>query len=126
MKYEVIVFDLDDTLIDNLYSVKGAYQYILNQKGLDYTDEAFMTYFEFDKRYWREVGSGEIMIPKEYETTDDRVKWARATKFMRYFPGMQFEEAVRINDEYIRALSIKIRAIDGARELLSFLKHKRI
>ena len=38
-KYETLIFDLDDTLIDNNQSIKYAFSIIINELGLEYDDE---------------------------------------------------------------------------------------
>ena len=40
-KYEVILFDLDDTLIDNAENVRYAYTKMVESVGEHYTEEGF-------------------------------------------------------------------------------------
>lgn len=51
-KYETIIFDLDDTLIDNNESIKYALMTIIEKLGIDYTDELFYRWKNFDNAYW--------------------------------------------------------------------------
>ncbi len=51
-KYETLIFDLDDTLIDNNQSIKYAFSIIINELGLEYDDELFSKWKKFDTSYW--------------------------------------------------------------------------
>lgn len=50
-KYEYILFDLDDTLINNLENVRFAYTKMLQFMGLEYTGEGFKRWYEFDRQF---------------------------------------------------------------------------
>lgn len=41
-KYETLIFDLDDTLIDNNESMKYAFTIMINTLKLEYSDELFL------------------------------------------------------------------------------------
>ena len=51
-KYEVLLFDLDDTLIDNLENVRHAYTKMVESVGEDYTEEGFKKWYDLDKKFW--------------------------------------------------------------------------
>ena len=40
-KYKTLIFDLDDTLIDNNQSIKYAFTVMINELGLEYSNELF-------------------------------------------------------------------------------------
>ena len=40
-KYETLIFDLDDTLINNNLSIKYAFITIINQLEIEYSDDLF-------------------------------------------------------------------------------------
>ena len=41
-KYETLIFDLDDTLIDNNQSIKYAFTIMIGKLGLEYSDELYL------------------------------------------------------------------------------------
>ena len=57
-KYETLIFDLDDTLIDNNQSIKYAFTIMINELGLEYNDELFSKWKIFDTAYWHTWVSG--------------------------------------------------------------------
>lgn len=65
-KYEYILFDLDDTLINNLENVRFAYTKMLQFMGLEYTDEGFKKWYELDRQFWIDFRNGKIIVPEEY------------------------------------------------------------
>ena len=50
-KYETLIFDLDDTLIDNNLSIKYAFTTIINQLEIEYSDDLFFKWKKFDTAY---------------------------------------------------------------------------
>ena len=51
-KYELLIFDLDDTLIDNDENVRYAFQKMTELLGYSYSDELFKSWQKFDKQFW--------------------------------------------------------------------------
>ena len=51
-KYKTLIFDLDDTLIDNNQSIKYAFNVIINELKLKYSDDLFSEWTKFDTAYW--------------------------------------------------------------------------
>ena len=50
-KYKTLIFDLDDTLIDNNQSIKYAFTVIINELKLKYSDDLFSEWTKFDTAY---------------------------------------------------------------------------
>ena len=51
-KYETLIFDLDDTLIDNNQSIKYAFTIVMKELGLEYSEDLFSKWKKFDIDYW--------------------------------------------------------------------------
>lgn len=62
-KYETLIFDLDDTLIDNNESMKYAFTIMINTLKLEYSDELFLKWKKFDAVYWHTWESGNMIVP---------------------------------------------------------------
>lgn len=123
-KYETLVFDLDDTLIDNTASIKYAFKYIVTGMGLEYSDEFFEEWKQFDNRYWREWESSNMEFPRHIKDKEERIAYVRSKRFLLFFDrylDLSFEEAKYINNIYCEKLGVNIEGIEGARELLNYL-----
>lgn len=124
-KYETLIFDLDDTLIDNNESMKYAFTVVINELGLDYKDELFLKWKHFDTTYWHIWQSGKMTIPKSIKTLEDKKAFLRAKRFLLFFQklGLDFNSAIALNELYCRMLGINIVEIENASNLLQELYH---
>ena len=52
MKYTTLLFDLDDTLIDNSASMHYAFRKVLQVLNISYSEELFKKWELFDTIYW--------------------------------------------------------------------------
>lgn len=122
-KYETLIFDLDDTLIDNNKSIKYAFTIIINALELEYSDELFLKWMKFDTAYWHRWESGKMIIPESIKTLEDKITYLRANRFILFFKkiGLDFNYAVSLNELYCSMLGINIKEIENARKLLSDL-----
>lgn len=123
-KYETLIFDLDDTLIDNNESIKYAFKMIVEVFGLNFSEELFEQWKIFDTSYWHSWESGQMVIPDTITTLEEKITFLRANRFILFFKNLEldFSTAVKINDLYCRMLGVNIVEIKGARDLLQSLK----
>lgn len=122
-KYKTLIFDLDDTLIDNNESIKYAFNIIINALKLEYSDELFLKWKKFDNAYWHIWESGDMVIPNSIKTPEDKITYLRATRFILYFKeiGLDFNSAVSLNKLYYNMLGVNIKEIENAGKLLQSL-----
>lgn len=122
-KYKTLIFDLDDTLIDNNESIKYAFTIIINALKLEYSDELFLKWKKFDTAYWHTWESGNMVIPNCIKTFEDKITYLRATRFILFFKeiGLDFNSAVSLNKLYCSMLGINIKEIENAGKLLQSL-----
>lgn len=59
-KYEYLLFDLDDTLLDFGRAQENAFKKLLIDENIDYNDELFETYEKINKALWRKFELGEM------------------------------------------------------------------
>lgn len=125
-KYDTLIFDLDDTLIDNRRAVSYAFSCVLKKMGLQYSDELFDEWLAFDKEYWWEWESGQMQLPDYVKTLEQKRIYLRANRFLRFFndKGISFslDEAKGLNDYYCGLLAEDVIEIEGAKSLLNELK----
>lgn len=125
-KYEVLLFDLDDTLIDNLENVRYAYTKMVNYMNEDYTLEGFKRWYELDKQFWIDFHNNKIMVPDEYNSSQELfVKYVRSLRYKLYFDNkISLGKAFEINDLFLSSLEEVVIPMDGAYETLKYLNQK--
>lgn len=122
-KYKNLIFDLDDTLINNDESVKYAFAVILKYLNIPYSEKLYLKWKEFDTAYWHSWESGQMIIPLNLHG-NEKITYLRANRFVRFFEhlNLTFIAAIRINQIYCDMLGHNILEIPGARDLLNYLK----
>lgn len=120
--YKTIIFDLDDTLNDDTKNMQEAFKILTKDK---YTDDEFKKFQAIDKNYWKERAAGIVKDPREGMSREEKAEWNRAQRFLRYFKGISYEEAVKMNDIYTEGLKRKVQEIEGAKEIIKYLKDKK-
>lgn len=125
-KYEYIIFDMDDTLIDNLENVRYAYTKMMEYKGLEYSDDGFQRWYDLDKQFWLDFSAGLIVVPDEYKFDHDMfVKYVQSLRYVKYFNNeINIEEAFKINDLFLNSLKEVVIEVEGASKVLSELSKK--
>ena len=125
-KYDVLLFDLDDTLIDNLENVRYAYTKMVESVGEHYSEEGFKKWYDLDKKFWIDFHEQKISVPKEYQNPQELfVQYIRSLRYQMYFEGkISLEKAFEINDLFLTSLNEIVIPIDGAYETLKYLHDK--
>ena len=109
-KYKILIFDLDDTLIDNLENVKYAFKIMIESKSEEYNEEDFIRWYEIDKKFWKDWQDGKIILPEYFKNetgkkSDKFLNWVRAQRFLIYFNNeISLDEAIRLNNIYMNSL----------------------
>jgi len=60
-KYETLIFDLDDTLIDNKKAIKYAFSTVLKVLELKYNEKLSESWLKFDRAYWHSWETKEMI-----------------------------------------------------------------
>lgn len=107
MKYDILLFDLDNTLLDFDANEKQSLLNLFKVKGYELTEEIFKTFCIVNKSLWNKYEDGEIDI--------DEVLTSRFTITMEKFgidvSGEEWEEIYKEN------LKNGAQMIDGAKEV---------
>lgn len=113
-KYSVILFDIDDTLLDFPKSEREALIEALMLSGVELNDEMISTYQKINYELWKALERKEI--------SRDELMTRRFSDFADAY-DLDIDATKTAND-YLSALGTKVFYIDGARELLAALYGK--
>ncbi len=124
--YKIIIFDLDDTLTNNLENVKYAFKKVLEYRGENYTEEKFLKFNKIDEKTWSDRAKGILITPYE----DDRIKkaeWLRARRFIQYFgkDNITYNEAVKTNNIYMEGMKEIVVPREDCYEIIQYLYEKK-
>ncbi len=122
--YKKILFDLDNTLIDDNENRRYAMKKLLSERKESVTEEKLEKFIKMDDKYWKDRAERKIKDPYKFKTLEEKTTWVRAQRFIMYF-NCSFEEAVKINEKYINYLKTSIVPIDNAKEILEYLNKKQ-
>lgn len=119
-KYENLIFDLDDTLINNRENIKHAFKKLLEQLKIAYKQEEFERFYQLDNEFWQSWQERKREIPKQYFVSKQMWKdWLRARRFQLYFhEQISLETASKMNSQYIELLKEQVISIPGAKETI--------
>lgn len=129
-KYKILIFDLDDTLIDNLENVRYAYTKMLASLGEEYSESGFKKWYDIDKKFWEDWQDGLIEVPAhlKHETgkkSEAFLDWLRSQRVLTYFSNqISPEKAIELNHIFTESLTESVTAIKGAYGTLKYLKEK--
>ena len=117
MKYNTLLFDADDTLLDFGKSEKEAVRDCLIARGFDSSNGIIARYSEINQLHWKMLERGEISRERLY-----------VERFAAFCREMCFDcDAQKFSDDYLTALSTKSYLIDGALEMCEKLsRHFRM
>lgn len=109
------LFDLDQTLLNFHASEHKALEIVIRAHGLNYTEECYLHFKEYNKSLWLELEKGTISR-KELFTK-------RFTDLINYCGGDTLAvDPLKINDEFIHTMSCNGVLMEGALEFMRKLK----
>lgn len=111
-KYEVLLFDVDGTLLDFNKAEEEGIEGLLNHFGVPVTEENKHKYHVTNKKYWEALERGEI--------TRDQVLSLRFEEYFGDF-GIQVD-GMEVDGLYRQYLYASAVLIEGAIDLLEYLK----
>ena len=95
-KYKKLLFDLDNTLVDDDENRKYAFEKILVQRKEQVTNEKLEKFIQLDNQYWKDRAEGKKQDPYKFKTKEEKTIWVRAQRFREYFNGITLEDAIQI------------------------------
>ena len=120
-KYKILLFDLDNTLVDDDENRKFAIKQVLLDKKEEISNDTINRFITLDDQFWKDRAAGKIKDPYRFKNDEEKTKWVRAQRFLMFFKDISFEEAVEINDIYIKYLKENIVPIKNSEYILNYL-----
>ena len=129
-KYKIIIFDLDDTLINNTENIRHAYTKKIKSIGESYTETGFKRWYSIDRKFWKDWQEGLIELPENLKSETGKksetfLNWLRAQRVLIYFNNqITLEKAIELNYLFMNALKENVIAINNAYNTLQYLSNK--
>ena len=124
-KYRKLLFDLDNTLVDDDENRRYAITQILIERKEKVTTKKIESFIKIDNQFWKDRAEGKIKDPYTFKNNAEKTKWIRAQRFLNFFNGISFEDGVEINQKYINYLNKNIVPIKNAQKILQYLYQKQ-
>ncbi len=113
MKYDLILLDLDGTILDYKASEPKALRKLFDELGIEFKDEYHKKYSEINGNYWKRLEKGEI--DKEYLVKN---------RFKDFFKAIGMENPVDENILYLNHLAVCDDIVNGSIDLLEAISGK--
>ncbi|MFK8008471.1 MAG: YjjG family noncanonical pyrimidine nucleotidase [Saprospiraceae bacterium] len=108
MKYDWLLFDLDNTILDFDQAMVFGFNKTIADFDIPKNEEHFFIYDVINKRCWEDLEKGKI--------TQDQLRTLRMERFLRHIGST--EDPFRFSEKYHENLSAKIFWMDGAKSLI--------
>lgn len=114
--YDIIFFDLDDTLFDFRSAQQAAFSKVFEQYKLNDIEQYEKSYRSISKVLWRDLENGLISLSK-----------LGSERFRRLFVEHELElDDVTFNQDYLKFLGEQTHLVQGAEKVIKELSHKRL
>ncbi|AYC30503.1 YjjG family noncanonical pyrimidine nucleotidase [Paenisporosarcina cavernae] len=112
-KYQTLLFDLDDTLLDFGAAEKMAFRSLLQSQNVEHSDEKEARYKEINKGLWKKFEEGAL-------TRNEVIH----TRFVQFFGEQSIEvDGVEMDRQFRHFLEEGKFFVEGAEEVISTLHH---
>jgi len=103
MKYKNIIFDLDNTLIDNKLHMINVLKKIAGKYALPEVLNRAEEFYYSENKFWQNYKIDLKAIPQQYKTDKEKVEYVRSIPFFKFF---NIDEKVirKIQKDYIKFL----------------------
>lgn len=124
--YKILIFDLDNTLTDDVENTKEALKYVMNLRGEKFSEEKYKRFHKIDLDTWIKRANGEIITPFE-DDIKKKTEWIRASRWIKFYgeDSISYEEAVKVNEMYMEGIKLKVVPQDNCYEVIKYLYDKK-
>ena len=83
--YRKLLFDLDNTLVDDDENRRYAIKQILTERKENATTKRIESFIKMDNQFWKDRAEGKIKDPYAFKNNAEKTKWIRAQRFLNFF-----------------------------------------
>lgn len=131
-RYTTLLFDIDDTLIQERFSVIHGLEQVSVAQGATYHDTDFARWGELELDFWNRHRAGQIEVPAVYcdggldDYGRNRGEWLRAQRFIELFSAdaVTLARAYELLDIFEMALRKKVVPAENLLSTLDYLAAK--
>lgn len=91
MRYDTLLFDVDNTLLDFSANEAEAFRNMIREKGETYSEELYAAYRTMNEQMWRAIERGEATTSEVVNTRFSRLM----SRYGRQVDGMEWENCYR-------------------------------
>ena len=114
--FEILLFDIDDTLLDFHKAEFNAFQQVCKQYNIQWTEEFYNTYKEINLSCWKQLEKGMLKRSEVY-----------TKRFEDLFSIYKYKiDTEKFNKDYFSNLRLHHPLMPNALEVLQQLQHKRL
>lgn len=122
-EYKYLLFDLDNTLVDDNKNRKYAISRVLEYLNLDYDESTLDAFVKSDNEYWKMMANREFdNIRPSGMNKEETFNWAGGNRIRYFLRNYKFSTCVELNKMYMEAMKEKIYPIEGTSSTLKELK----
>lgn len=114
MNYKILLFDLDDTLLDFAANEQSALTHLFEDNGIDFTTEVFDTYSSVNKGLWAAYEKGEILLDEVLNTRFSKALLALGKEADGKLWEQNYRELLGNGHEMIEGADRLIKRLSGS------------
>lgn len=121
--YEVILFDIDDTLIDLRQSKKLTYKIMCNHFNRKYFEQEFEVYEDWENDFFTKLAKKDYIIPEKYKTFEEKNLFVHYTIF-NYIWGISMDKTNEVSNLFTNIMRNNIVAMPNVEDTIKYLSQK--
>ncbi|MDO5557333.1 MAG: HAD family hydrolase [Clostridia bacterium] len=121
---EVLIFDMDNTLIDLKESNRLTYIQMYKALNRSFCDDKFNKIYCLEHEYWQKVNTNKIIIPKEHNTSFEEIQTYIRYHWIENVWQVPYDEAPKIYKLYCEIIRDNIVPIQNVEEVIKYLSSK--
>lgn len=121
--YEYLLFDLDNTLVDDNENRKYAISRVFDYLGYEYDNAVLERFVAKDNEYWKKMAKGDFNYKRPAGMSkEETFIWAGGNRINFFLEELSFEKCVELNNLYMEYMKEKVFPIKNTKNVLEEIK----